>query len=78
MQPMDIRRTPRPNCFAGRPVISDFGLVPNKSAKYPVNTHNHFDHLGGVGTYFAEGATIITSAMNRSPPMPVPSRRSCY
>jgi len=40
-------------------------LVPNKPIKYLVNTHNHFDHAGGIRTYVAEGATIITDAMNK-------------
>jgi len=40
-------------------------LVPNKPIKYLVNTHNHFDHTGGVRTFIAEGATIITNAMNK-------------
>jgi glyoxylase-like metal-dependent hydrolase (beta-lactamase superfamily II) len=39
-------------------------LVPDKPIKYLVNTHNHFDHLGGVRTYVAEGATIITPQSN--------------
>lgn len=34
-------------------------LVPSKPIRYVVNTHNHFDHLGGVRTYAAEGATIL-------------------
>jgi len=41
-------------------------LVPNKPIKYLVNTHNHFDHLGGVRCFVAEGATVITNAMNKS------------
>ena len=40
-------------------------LVPNKPIKYLVNTHNHFDHLGGVRAFVPEGATIITNAMNK-------------
>lgn len=40
-------------------------LVPNKPIRYLVNTHNHFDHLGGVRAFVAEGATIITNAMNK-------------
>src|SRR5215467_5223147 len=32
-------------------------LVPNKPIKYLVNTHNHFDHLGGVRYFVAEGVT---------------------
>jgi len=41
-------------------------LVPNKPIKYLVNTHSHFDHAGGVRTFIAEGATVITNAMNKS------------
>ena len=33
--------------------------------KYLVNTHHHFDHLGGVRTYVAEGATIVTHELNK-------------
>jgi glyoxylase-like metal-dependent hydrolase (beta-lactamase superfamily II) len=40
-------------------------VVPNKPIRYVVNTHHHFDHSGGLRTYAAEGATIITHAMNR-------------
>ena len=39
-------------------------LVPNKPIKYLINTHSHFDHSGGVRTYVAEGATIITQETN--------------
>jgi len=38
---------------------------PNKPIRYVVNTHNHFDHLGGVRGYVAEGATVITDDHNR-------------
>jgi glyoxylase-like metal-dependent hydrolase (beta-lactamase superfamily II) len=31
-----------------------------------VNTHNHFDHLGGVRAAMAEGYTIITQAQNKA------------
>jgi glyoxylase-like metal-dependent hydrolase (beta-lactamase superfamily II) len=40
-------------------------LVPNKPIRYLINTHHHFDHSGGIRTYVAEGATIITHEMNR-------------
>jgi glyoxylase-like metal-dependent hydrolase (beta-lactamase superfamily II) len=40
-------------------------LVPSKLIRYLVNTHHHFDHLGGIRTYFSEGATIVTSLANR-------------
>jgi glyoxylase-like metal-dependent hydrolase (beta-lactamase superfamily II) len=39
--------------------------IPNKPIRYLVNTHNHFDHLGGTRTYAAEGATVITDDKNR-------------
>ena len=41
-------------------------LIPNKPIRYLVNTHHHFDHLGGVRTYAAEGATIVTQDRNRA------------
>jgi len=40
-------------------------LVINKPVKYVINTHQHFDHSGGLRTYVAEGATIITSPINK-------------
>ena len=41
-------------------------LVPNKPIKYLINTHHHWDHSSGVRTYVAEGATVITSEMNKA------------
>jgi glyoxylase-like metal-dependent hydrolase (beta-lactamase superfamily II) len=41
-------------------------LFPNKPIKYLVNTHNHFDHLGGVRGFVAEGATVIADDHNRA------------
>jgi glyoxylase-like metal-dependent hydrolase (beta-lactamase superfamily II) len=38
--------------------------IPNKPIKYVVNSHNHFDHLGGVRAAIAEGYTIVTQANN--------------
>src|SRR5437867_8952405 len=40
-------------------------LIPNKPIRYVVNTHHHFDHSGGLRTYVAEGATIVTHAANK-------------
>jgi glyoxylase-like metal-dependent hydrolase (beta-lactamase superfamily II) len=39
-------------------------LVPNKPVRYVLTTHHHFDHTGGLRTYAAEGATVITHASN--------------
>jgi len=41
-------------------------LVPNKPIRYLVSTHHHFDHSGGLRTYVAEGATIVTDASNKA------------
>jgi len=40
-------------------------LVPNKPIRYVVNTHQHFDHSGGLRAYVAEGATIVTHQINK-------------
>lgn len=40
-------------------------LIPNKPIQYVVNTHYHFDHSGGLRTYVAQGATVVTHAANR-------------
>jgi glyoxylase-like metal-dependent hydrolase (beta-lactamase superfamily II) len=41
-------------------------LAPNKPIQYLINTHHHFDHSGGIRTYVAEGATIITNEGNKA------------
>ena len=41
-------------------------LVPDKPIKYLINTHHHFDHSGGIRTYVAAGAIIITNSGNKS------------
>jgi glyoxylase-like metal-dependent hydrolase (beta-lactamase superfamily II) len=40
--------------------------IPNKPITYLINTHAHFDHAGGVRTYVAEGATIVTHPINQA------------
>jgi len=40
-------------------------LAPNKPIRYLINTHHHWDHSSGVRTYVAEGATVITSDVNK-------------
>ncbi len=41
-------------------------LVPAKPIRYMINTHYHFDHSGGLRTYVAEGATIVTHESNKA------------
>lgn len=39
---------------------------PGKPIKYLINSHAHFDHSGGLRTYVAEGATIVTHQQNEA------------
>lgn len=41
-------------------------IIPNKPITFLVNTHQHFDHAGGLRTYVDEGATIVTSKINQA------------
>jgi len=41
-------------------------LLPAKPIRYLINTHHHFDHSGGLRTYVAEGATIVTHQSNKA------------
>jgi glyoxylase-like metal-dependent hydrolase (beta-lactamase superfamily II) len=40
-------------------------LIPGKPIRYVVNTHHHYDHSGGLRTYVAEGAIVVTHEANR-------------
>jgi glyoxylase-like metal-dependent hydrolase (beta-lactamase superfamily II) len=40
-------------------------LIPNKPIRYVVTTHHHFDHTGGLRTYMAQGATVVTHQANK-------------
>ena len=39
--------------------------IPAKPIRFVVNTHPHFDHAGGLRTFVAEGATVVTHEINR-------------
>src|SRR5262245_11631521 len=40
-------------------------LLPSKPIRYVVNTHQHFDHSGGVRGYVAAGIPILTHEKNK-------------
>jgi glyoxylase-like metal-dependent hydrolase (beta-lactamase superfamily II) len=39
--------------------------IPNKPIRFVINTHAHYDHAGGLRTYVAQGATVITHELNK-------------
>lgn len=39
-------------------------LIPDKPIRFLVNTHQHFDHIGGIRAYMHIGATVITHWKN--------------
>jgi glyoxylase-like metal-dependent hydrolase (beta-lactamase superfamily II) len=39
---------------------------PGKQVTTLINTHAHFDHSGGLRTYLAEGATVVTHEANKA------------
>ncbi len=39
-------------------------LIPDRPITWVVNTHYHFDHSGGLRTYVARGARVVTHAGN--------------
>ncbi|MFZ5896988.1 MAG: MBL fold metallo-hydrolase [Myxococcota bacterium] len=41
-------------------------LVPSKPIKYVINSHNHFDHAGGLRAAVASGLTVITQKGNQA------------
>ena len=41
-------------------------LLPSKPIRYVVNTHQHFDHSGGIRAYVAAGIPIVTQEKNKA------------
>jgi glyoxylase-like metal-dependent hydrolase (beta-lactamase superfamily II) len=39
-------------------------LIPAKPVQHVVTTHHHFDHIGGLRTYVARGAAVMTHVSN--------------
>ena len=49
------------------PVIDEVRkLAPGKPIRFMINSHNHFDHTGGVRAAAAAGATIVTRANSKA------------
>jgi glyoxylase-like metal-dependent hydrolase (beta-lactamase superfamily II) len=40
--------------------------IPGKPIRFIAMTHHHGDHIGGLRSFIAEGATVITTAGNRA------------
>ena len=40
--------------------------IPGKPIRYVAMTHHHGDHIGGLRSFIAEGATVITTPGNRA------------
>jgi glyoxylase-like metal-dependent hydrolase (beta-lactamase superfamily II) len=56
---------PQNDMRAERIIAEAKRLVPNKPIRYVINTHAHFDHVGGLRAFVAEGATIVTHQGNK-------------
>jgi glyoxylase-like metal-dependent hydrolase (beta-lactamase superfamily II) len=56
--------TPLGDARTGAVIEHVKGLAPGKPIRYAVNSHQHFDHSGGVRAAVAEGAIIVTQAAN--------------
>ena len=41
-------------------------IIPGKPIRFVVNTHQHFDHSGGLRTFVDEGSTIVTQQLNKA------------
>jgi glyoxylase-like metal-dependent hydrolase (beta-lactamase superfamily II) len=41
-------------------------VIPNKTIRYGVISHHHFDHTGGLSAVVGEGITIVTPAVNKA------------
>lgn len=48
-----------------RTIVKVKEVMPGKPIRYVVATHHHDDHTGGIRTFIAEGAAVVTTPGNR-------------
>lgn len=58
--------TPNGEARASAVIAKAKELIPGKPIRYVVAAHHHWDHMGGIRSAIAEGATIITHETNRA------------
>ena len=54
--------TPLNDARTGAVIAKAKEVAPGKPIRYAINSHQHFDHSGGVRAAVAEGATIVAQA----------------
>ncbi len=60
-----VMMEPPLNEIRSQAVLAQIGeLWPGIPITHLILTHHHYDHMGGIRTYAARGATIVTSALN--------------
>jgi glyoxylase-like metal-dependent hydrolase (beta-lactamase superfamily II) len=45
-------------------IVETHRPIPNKPIRYLINAHHHFDHLGDIRAFVAEGATVVADDRN--------------
>jgi glyoxylase-like metal-dependent hydrolase (beta-lactamase superfamily II) len=58
--------TPNNEARASAVIAKTKEIIPKKPIRFIVTSHHHWDHLGGIRTAMAEGATIVTYQTNKA------------
>lgn len=58
--------TPNGEARAEAVITKTKQLIPGKPIRYVVAMHHHWDHMGGIRSAIAEGATIVAQETNRA------------